>query len=145
MPANVYECMFLLDTAKVGGDMPAAEKLLHALLDRHHAEILASRLWDERKLAYAIRKHKKGIYFLTYFRTEGKNVAGIEHDCALNEMILRMLILRIDPKWVDTMLALARGEEHATALHNIQQEPMDDALVGVGEDMLDRGPRRPRK
>src|SRR5262249_46762142 len=112
---------FLLDTTKVAGDVPAAEKQLHGILERHHAEILASRPWDERRLSYAIRKHKKGLFFLTYFRTEGKNITGIEHDCGLNEMILRMMVLRVDPKLVDTMLALAR-EEHATALHNMQAD-----------------------
>ncbi len=43
MPANVYECMFLLDTSKVAGDVPAAEKQLHTILERHHAEILVAR------------------------------------------------------------------------------------------------------
>src|SRR5579875_652886 len=89
MPANVYECMFLLDTNKVSGDVPNAAKQLHALLERNHAEVLASRPWDERRLAYPIRGHKKGLYYLTYFRTEGKNIAGIERDCALTASILR--------------------------------------------------------
>lgn len=138
MPANVYECMFLLDTSKVAGDVPSAEKQLQGILERNHAEILASRPWDERRLAYPIGNQKKGLYFLTYFRTEGKNVAGIERDCKLNELIMRMLVLRIDPKLVDTMLGLAR-EEHAVALHNIQEEP-----GGEGEAEGER-PRRPRR
>jgi small subunit ribosomal protein S6 len=139
MPASVYECMFLLDTSKVAGDVPAAEKQLQGILERNHAEILASRPWDERRLAYPIRKQKKGLYYLTYFRTEGKNVAGIEQDCKLNEMIMRMMVLRLDPKLVDTMLSLAR-EEHAVALHNIQEEPGGEGGEAEGER-----PRRPRR
>jgi small subunit ribosomal protein S6 len=134
MPANVYECMFLLDTTKVAGDVPAAAKQLQAILERNQAEVLASRPWDERKLAYPIKGHKKGLYYLTYFRTEGKNIASIERDCALNEMILRTLILHIDPKLVDIMLQLAR-DEHAVALQTVTTPPDDDG------DM-DRGPRR---
>ena len=82
MPANVYECMFLLDTNKVASDVPAAAQKLHAILERNQAEVLASRPWDERRLAYPIKNHKKGLYYLTYFRTEGKNVVSIEHDCS---------------------------------------------------------------
>src|SRR6266851_5054690 len=115
MPANVYECMFLLDTNKVAGDVPAAAQQLHAILERNHAEVLASRPWDERRLAYPISNHKKGLYYLTYFRSEGKNLVNIERDVALNEMILRSMVLKIDPKMVDTMLALAR-DEHSLAL-----------------------------
>jgi small subunit ribosomal protein S6 len=145
MPVNVYECMFLLDTNKVAGDVAAVSKQLHAILERNQAEVLASRPWDERRLAYPINGHKKGLYYLTYFRTEGKNVATIEHDCALNETILRALILKVDPKHVDIMLQLAR-DEHAVALQTVTEQPDDDGLGGGDERGGDRGPRRgPRR
>src|SRR5437867_10350407 len=108
MPANVYECMFLLDPNRVGGDVQGAAKQLHALLERNHAEVLASRPWDERRLAYPIKGHKKGLYYLTYFRSEGQNILNLEGDLHLNELVLRYLILHVDPKMVDVMLALAR-------------------------------------
>src|SRR5918912_2206171 len=115
MPAIVYECMFLLDTNKVAGDVPAVAKQLHAILERNQAEVLASRPWDERRLAYPIKGQKKGLYYLTYFRTDGKNVVNIERDLALNETVLRSLILRVDPKLVEDMLAVAR-DQHQVAL-----------------------------
>ena len=115
MAANVYECMFLLDANKVAGDVHAAQAQLHTLLEKHQAEILASRPWDERRLAYPVEGHKKGLYYLTYFKIEGKKLVDIEQDVALMETILRSMVLKIDPKLVDTMLAIAR-DEHATAL-----------------------------
>ena len=142
MAANVYECMFLLDTNKVSGDVPNAAKQLHTILERNHAEVLASRPWDERRLAYPIRNHKKGLYYLTYFRTEGKNLINIERDVALNEMILRSMVLKIDPKMVETMLALAR-DEHALALQVIHEEiPETSAPAIEGEGGEEARPRR---
>jgi len=134
--------MFLLDTNKVGGDVPAATKQIHSLLERHQAEILASRPWDERRLAYPVEGHKKGLYYLTYFRTEGKNLRPLEHDVALNEMIVRSLVLRVDPKHVDTMLAIAR-DEHALAL----QVAPEAGSEGGGDEEAEggRGHRRPRR
>ncbi|MBI3410845.1 MAG: 30S ribosomal protein S6 [Planctomycetes bacterium] len=140
MAAKVYECMFVLDTSKVAGDVPAADKALRGILEKHNAEVLVSRPWDERRLTYPIRNQKKGLYYLTYFSSEGKNLAEIEHDCALNEMILRMMVLRIDPKLVDTMLSIAKGE-HAVALHNIQEEPGEGGMAPSINGM-DEGPRR---
>ncbi len=138
MPANVYECMFLLDPNKVAGDVPTAAKQLHALLERNSAEVLASRQWDERRLAYPIKGHKKGLYYLTYFRSEGKNILNLERDLALNETVLRYLVLNVDPKLVDIMLQVAR-DEHAMALQSVSAENMD----GEGDGgMDDRGPRR---
>jgi small subunit ribosomal protein S6 len=142
--------MFLLDTNKVAGDVANAEQQLLSLVQKHNGEPLAHRPWDERRLAYPIAKHKKGLYYLMYFRTEGKNLASIESDLALNEMVIRSMILKIDPKLVDTMLALAKGE-HAPALHNIQDEPGEE----IGKPTEENGgappteggrpPRRPRR
>lgn len=141
MAANVYECMFVLDTTKVAGDMQAAEKTIRGVLEKNHAEVLVSRPWDERRLTYPIRNQKKGLYYLTYFSSEGKNLATIEHDCALIEMILRMLILKIDPKLVETMLSISKGE-HAVALHNINEEAGDGSVIPGMEGDESHGRRR---
>jgi small subunit ribosomal protein S6 len=138
MAANVYECMFLLDTNKVAGDIAAIQKQIHALLERNHAEILASRPWDERRLAYPVKGHKKGLYYLTYFRTEGNNIVGLERDFALNETILRVLILHVEEKLVEPLLAVARTE-HATALQTVNEPPEDEALGGDGDGERRRG------
>ena len=143
VPANVYECMFILDTNKLAGDTTIVSKQLHTIFEKHHAEVLASRPWmnQDLKLHYPIKNAKKGLYFLAYFRTEGKNLAGIEHDFALNETILRNIILKIDPKMVDTMLTLAR-DERALALQTVNTPPDDE----LGNEQEERGPRRgPRR
>jgi small subunit ribosomal protein S6 len=132
--------MFILDSSKVAGNLETAEKSLRGILEKHNAEVLVARLWDERKFTYPIKNQKKGIYFLTYFSSEGKNLVPIEHDCALNETILRQMVIKIHPKLVETMLSLAKGE-HAVALHNMQEESIGDD--GIPMDMGDdRGHRR---
>jgi small subunit ribosomal protein S6 len=144
MAQSTYECMFLLDTNRIAGDIPAAAQQLHAVFERNQAEVLASRPWDDRRLAYPIKGQKKGLYYLTYFKAEGKNLVAIERDFALTEMVLRYLVIRIDPKLVDTMLTLAR-DEHALALHAASED------AGTGEPAEEeaggghRGPRRPRR
>jgi small subunit ribosomal protein S6 len=142
MAQNTYECMFLLDTNKVSGDVPAAAQQLHTILEKNQAAVLASRPWDERRLCYPVKGQKKGLYYLTYFRAEGKTLVNIERDVSLTEMILRSLVIRIDPKLVETMLTLAR-DEHAVALHAAQAEP-DDGTVPVGAPAGD-GDDRPRR
>jgi small subunit ribosomal protein S6 len=138
--------MFLLDTNKVSGDVPAAAQQLHGILEKNQAEMLASRPWDERRLSYPVKGQKKGLYYLTYFRTEGKNLVNIERDVSLSELILRSLVIRIDPKLVETMLTLAR-DEHAVALHAAQAEGEEGGMGGpagapMGGDGGDDRPRR---
>ncbi len=147
MPVNVYECMFLLDTNKVAGDLQGATAQIHAILERSQAEILASRPWDERRLAYPISNQKKGLYYLTYFKAEAKNLINIERDVSLNETIIRSLVLKVAPQLVETMLELARDENALVALPAGKDDSAD--LAGVGDSRGgdyrggdDRGPRR---
>ena len=62
MPVNTYEGMFILDSTKAAAGWEAAEGQVHDILKKHNAEIVASRLWDERRLAYPIGGNRKGIF-----------------------------------------------------------------------------------
>ena len=61
-------------------------------------------------LPIPIQGHRKGAYWLTYFRMETEKVVGFNRACRLNENVLRNLTLRVDPRLVDTLVAHARGE-----------------------------------
>jgi small subunit ribosomal protein S6 len=135
MPVNSYECLFLLDSSKVAGDVPGAVASLHAVFDKHKVEILASRPWEDRKLAYPIQGQKKGLYYLMFVRAESRHMATIEHDFKLNENILRMQMINIHPKWADTMLTLAK-DEHALAL----PAGRDDSVEAAAAELM---PNRP--
>jgi small subunit ribosomal protein S6 len=87
--------MFLLGQAQAA-DLSGAIQHIQEIMARGHAEILAMRKWDERRLAYEIRGQKRGTYILLYFKAPGKDVAHIERDCNLSERVLRTLILRAD-------------------------------------------------
>ncbi|MBY0230132.1 MAG: 30S ribosomal protein S6, partial [Gemmataceae bacterium] len=132
MPANVYECMFILDTNKVAGDEAGITRTLHGLLERNHAEVMSTRKWGEPKLAYQIGSHKKGLYLLMYFRSEGKNIEPLEGDFRLNETVIRYMITKIDPKHVSKMLEC--GNEGGPNFFQTVTEPVLDeaALAGLG-------------
>jgi len=146
MSLNLYEALIMLDTSKVAGDLPAAQQQLHAIMERNKVEVLASRPWDERRLAYPVHGQKKALYYLIYFRSTGEPLVAIEHDMKLNESVLRVMFLRIESKLEETMLAIAR-DPHAMALQAVVDEP-DDYMSGGGgggrdrDRDRDRGPRR---
>ncbi|MHC4982080.1 MAG: 30S ribosomal protein S6 [Planctomycetota bacterium] len=89
-----YEGMFLLDAGS--SDFEAATEPVRKVLARSEAEVLAFKPWDERKLAYEITGRKRGLYVLSYFKADPTRINEIEHDCQLDERILRVLIIRKD-------------------------------------------------
>jgi small subunit ribosomal protein S6 len=135
LPLNTYEGMFLLDSAKAASAWDETVKHVHEILTKHDSEIVASRQWDERRLAYPIRGHKKGTYLLTYFRADGSKLKEIIADCHLSDVILRELILKVHPKLEENLVNQAM-----TSTPNA--EPEDSA---GGEEELDERPRRRRR
>jgi len=112
----VYEGMFILDPTKYSRDPQGLTQQVADLITQHGGTILAARLWDERKLAYPINGHKKGVYWLTYFKMPGSGVAPLERQCEINDDIIRKLILKVDARIADALVqhALA-GQETAAA------------------------------
>src|SRR5215213_5539584 len=110
MPVTSYECLILLDPTKTATDADGVKAQIHGTLEKYGAEILASRKWDDRKLAYPIGGHKKGVYHLAFFKVDTQKVTEIDHDFRLNEVILRHMISHIDPKWEEEMLAVAKDD-----------------------------------
>ncbi len=108
MAENVYEGMFILDSSRYGREPEALSGRISGMIQGAGGEILVSRLWEERRLAYPIKGHRRGTYWLTYFRLDSGRLAEIERECKLNESILRKLFLKVDPRIVDTLVTHAQ-------------------------------------
>lgn len=100
---KTYEAMFLLDSGNP--DFNAVSEPVRNILQRRGAEVLSIKPWDDRKLAYEIRGRKRGFYILAYVKLDPLMVVEVEHDCALEERILRSLILRKDVLTEETINA----------------------------------------
>ena len=109
----VYEGMFILDPSKYSRDPAASAQQVADIITQHGGTILAARLWDERKLAYPIKGHKKGVYWLTYFQMEGGNLTPLERQCAITDDIIRQLVLWIDPRISDALVQHALAGDTA--------------------------------
>ncbi len=96
MSTNLYEAMFVVDSAKGGSKFADTIRHIAGLLTRHGAEIERMEKWDERRLAYPIKHVKRGIYVLAYFRLDGSAIEELRHMIELSEEVLRALILRAE-------------------------------------------------
>ena len=110
-----YEGMFLVSQA-VGADLGGVVDHIKEILGRADASLIAMKKWDERRLAYEIQKHKRGVYILTYFSCDPVNLSGIERDCNLSEKLLRVMVTRADHLTIDQMQAADGQEEIATEM-----------------------------
>lgn len=110
MAQNVYECLFILDSNRYARDPNGVSAAIPEMVEKLDGEVLANRLWNEQRLAYPIDGHRKGTYWLTYFRIESTRLSEFNRACQLNDNILRNLTLKVDPRLVDTLVAHASGK-----------------------------------
>lgn len=133
MSVQTYEAMFLLDSTRASANWDESVAQVHEILTRQKAEIVATRQWDERKLAYAVDSHRKGTYLLTYFKVDSLALPAINHDCRLNELILREMILKVPAKLVEPLIQAAMN-----STPSVEDERAE-------EDYEDHRPRRRRR
>lgn len=109
MSLNVYEGLFIFDSNRYSRDPGGVSSQIADFVQKLGGEVLVSRLWEERRLAYPINGQRKGTYWLAYFRMDGKQLTPLERECQLSESIIRSLVIKIDPRIVDALVS------HATA------------------------------
>ncbi len=88
---TLYEGLFLLDLE--AKPEPGHEEYLLDLLKRCGATVVSTDRWGERKLAYEIKRKRRGFYFLIHFEAPGPAIVEIRRACKISEFVLRELIV----------------------------------------------------
>lgn len=109
MAQNVYEGLFIFDANKFARDHEALPKAVEEMISSEGGEVVVSRLWEERRLAFAIKGQRKGAYWLIYFRQDGDKIGALNRACELKSGVLRHLVLKIHPRLEEPILEHAAG------------------------------------
>ncbi len=151
MPTNVYEGLCILDANRYSRDPGGVSGQIAEMIRKFGGEVLVSRLWEERRLAYPIDGQRKGVYWLAYFRLDAGQVAAMNRECRLSESILRALILKVDPRIVDALVshaaAAAGGAGDSAKARRTEGSSVPRAPEGAGAprspDVGGNSPRAP--
>lgn len=135
MPQNVYEGLFILDSNRYARNPGEVSGKVASLIEAQSGELLASRLWEERRLAYPINGQRKGTYWLTYFRIDGENLAELTKQTERSDGIMRHMFLKVDPRIVDALVAHATDQPVAAAAEEKEAAApaAEAAAAGDGE------------
>ena len=142
MAATVYEGMFILDSGRYSRDPEGVSGAISAMIQEVAGEVLVSRLWEERRLAYPINGQRKGTYWLCYFRADSLKLVELQRKCQLNENIMRFLFLKVDPRIVDTLVEHAKSG-HVVAPRESEEKPSEGG-ERPGREKVGAGARGPR-
>ena len=108
MTTNVYEGLFILDSDQYARSPDEVAGQIDRCIKDYDGDVLVSRLWEERKLAYPIKGHKRGTYWLTYFKLDAAKVKDLNRQYQISDSVVRFLFVKIDPRLVETLVEHAK-------------------------------------
>lgn len=91
-----YELVFIVHPDVDADDLPALNNQVKRLVERDGGKVTEIEPWGLRRLAYPIQKQWEGQYVLVRVELEPQSVTALEHDLALNEQIMRHLVVRVE-------------------------------------------------
>jgi small subunit ribosomal protein S6 len=138
---KLYEGMFLLDSGRFATDAKGSADQILAMIQKCGGSIVAHRPWQDGRLAYAIKGHRKGLHYLVYFKMPGAGIRDLKRACTLNELVLRHVMVNHPQVLFDAMVQAISGEWHP---HEAVAHEDSDRPRGRDRDR-DRGRDRDRE
>lgn len=125
---TVYETIFIMKTSLTDDEMGKVVTKMRGVLEKGGAELLKVENWGKKKMAYEVRKEKKGAYVFLRFQGRGSLVAELERQYRLDDSIIKFLTIKCDPKLLEEEIARERAAASQTA-----SSPGPVAVAAVSE------------
>ena len=91
-----YEILFIVRPDLEEKLVKDTFKKFETLLVDNGAKVLSSKELGQRELAYEIKKHKSGYYFLINVESDSKAINEFERVATLSEDVIRHITIKLD-------------------------------------------------
>lgn len=91
---NNYEAMFIFKPTLNEDETKGILGNVSELIIRNGGEVVEPQNFGRRKLAYDIKRHKEGLYYIINFKGQSQAISKLEKAYRLNDSILRTLIIK---------------------------------------------------
>lgn len=130
---NLYEGMFLVDSAQFANDPDGTTAAIMAILERAGATVVAHRPWQDGKLAYEIEGRRKGLHYVVCFRMPSEGVKVVTRQSQLSDIVLRQMVIRHTPELFNAMVDVLNGVAEAAAAAEAEAEAAEAAAAETTE------------
>lgn len=93
---NKYEMMFIVKATMDAEQVKATAESVKKNAEGKESKVVDYKELGEKKLAYPIKKELNGYYFVMQLEASKEAVAELDRKTALDENILRHLIVKLD-------------------------------------------------
>ena len=107
---HVYENIVILNAALSDEEIETATGKIRDLITNAGGEILKLDPWGRRKLAYEIKKQKKGFFLLLLFRSVPSLIKKLEDYYKVYDPVVKYMVIRLDKKMLKNVELAKPGE-----------------------------------
>jgi small subunit ribosomal protein S6 len=90
----VFETVFIVRPNLSDDEVAKMTEKVKGLIEKHGGALLRSENWGKKKLAYEIKKEKKGTYVLLWFQGDGKLVSELERTYRIEDGVIKFITVR---------------------------------------------------
>jgi small subunit ribosomal protein S6 len=119
----IYESIFIINPNLADEETAGVIKKMQDVVAKLGGEMLKSEDWGKKKLAYEIKKHKRGHYMFFQFKAAPAAVSELERTYKLTDSVIKFLTVKLEkelrtrpapkPKKKDAAKSAEAGQAHA--------------------------------
>ena len=90
---RLYAAMWVVDANSGREDYTKCVAAIKEIVEKGGGSWINADKWEERKLAYPIKKKKRALYIINHFSAPTESVIKIDRNARLSDVVLRHMIL----------------------------------------------------
>jgi small subunit ribosomal protein S6 len=110
---NIYENMVILNANMSDEEADGLVTKIKDVITGQGGEVLKIDVWGRKKLSYEIKKQKKGLYVLLFYKTPPATVRKLEDFYKVTDAVLKYIVLKLDAKQIKTLEKAENASEPA--------------------------------
>lgn len=121
---NTYENIVILNANLSDEEIEKATGKIKDVITNAGGEILKTDAWGRRKLAYEIKKQKKGFYLLLLFRSPSSVIKKLEDYYKVYDPVIKYMVIKLDKKMMKGVSLTKPEEGAAQKAEGMSAEPL---------------------
>ena len=93
---QLYESIFIVRPTLSDEDTSKVIEKMKGVVEKSGATLLKSENWGKKKLAYEVKRERKGTFVYLNFKAEGGVVGDLERSYRLEDSVIKFLTVRLE-------------------------------------------------
>ena len=92
----LYESIFIIRPSISDDETNQLIEKMKGVLDKSGATLIKLENWGKKKLAYEVKRERRGTFVYLHFKAAGNVVAELEHSYRLEDSVMKFLTVKLE-------------------------------------------------